>query len=146
MEQSLNLSEFWPYQAAVLADLVSQHTHRLIRHFDLNLSQWRVMAAIGDNPGCSSVEVVSVTPMDKGIVSRAVASLTERALVNKTADPDDKRRGTLTLTASGTVIYASISKKLTQAIDDIPLGAENAAILNDGLKHYIEAMQDLLKA
>lgn len=143
MTTKLTLSEFWPYQAAVLADLVAQHTMGIIRPFDLNLSQWRVLAAIADNPGCLANDVVAITPMDKGIVSRAVTSLTERAFVTRTTDPQDKRRASLNLTKTGTSLYSNISETLVTAIDAIPLGAENATILNEGLKHYIEAMQAL---
>lgn len=142
MSSKLKLSEFWPYQAAVLSDLVGQHTLSIIRNYDLNLSQWRVLAAIGDVPGCTSAQVVTVTPMDKGIVSRAVASLTERDLVTKTTDPDDKRRAALHLTKTGTVLYTDISETLSQAIAQID--RQNSPQFNQDLKNYIKNMQSLM--
>jgi len=53
------LETYWPYQAVVLADLVSRHTNSILKlHGSLNLSQWRVLAAIANRPGCTSAQVV----------------------------------------------------------------------------------------
>ena len=87
MDQSpttrIKLDNFWAYQVVVLADQVSRYTLDIVRtEADLNQSQWRVLAAIADKPGRSSAEVTSVTPMDKTIVSRAVASLIRNGLIN----------------------------------------------------------------
>ena len=90
------LNEYWPYQAAVLGDLISRHTLMILReHGQLNLSQWRVLAAVFEKPGCSATQVVGVTPMDKGLVSRAVASLIKLELIKKIEDPSDRRKASL---------------------------------------------------
>lgn len=113
----LSLDEFWPYQAVVLGDLISKHTHALLKEIGhLNLSQWRVLAAIGDKPGLSAVEVVAKTPMDKGIVSRAVTFLIESNYVRRKIDAADKRKSALFLTPKGKKLHAQISKAQVQAI------------------------------
>jgi len=41
----LDLQNFWPYQAVVLADQIGRRTLAIVRdRTDLNLSQWRVAA------------------------------------------------------------------------------------------------------
>ena len=135
MTDGVKLDNFWPYQAVVLGDLISRHTLRILKaQGELNLSQWRVVAAIGDTPGRSSAQVVAVTPMDKGIVSRAVKSLLETAHVRKEIDPSDKRKAALFLTAKGQALYAEISARQLDAIaaykvDGTP-DAKMTAILN----------------
>ena len=69
--QVLQLASYWPYLVAVLSDRVARRITRIVKAHGLNLSQWRVLAAVADVPGRSSTEVVSLTPMDKGVVSRA---------------------------------------------------------------------------
>lgn len=117
----IKLNEFWPYKIAVLADLVSRKTMAVVKlHGDLNLSQWRVLAALGDKDGRSAAEVVAMTPMDKGIVSRAVTSLGERGLLKRIEDTQDKRRRTLHLTKSGKAHYNVISTNIQQALFSSP--------------------------
>ena len=119
----MELENYWPYQVIVLADLVSRHTHSVLKtHGSLNVSQWRVLAAIGEKEGRSAAEVVAITPMDKGIVSRATASLVEDGLVLKKGDPEDRRRSELYLTNKGRQQYQTIGTALTGAIHalDVP--------------------------
>ena len=49
------------------------------------------MAAIGEVPGRTSAEVVTITLMDKGIVSRATKALLEQGLVRRKACQTDGR-------------------------------------------------------
>lgn len=116
-DPTLKLDAFWPYQAVVLGDLISRHTLKLVKeNTDINLSQWRVLAAIADKSGRTSSQVVAITPMDKGIVSRAVASLLDGRYIRKELDPTDKRRAALYLTPKGRELYELISKKQTEVI------------------------------
>lgn len=140
----IKLSTFWPYQVSVLADQISRHTVRIAKEeAGLNLSQWRVLAAVAEKPGRSSASVVAVTPMDKGIVSRAVHTLIDLGLITKTTDHGDKRRYALTLTSTGNAHYSSIAARLNKALiapfDD--MGAQHAFV--SALESYIQHMQSL---
>tara|TARA_R110000868_G_scaffold2384_2_gene17610 strand:+ start:8614 stop:9147 length:534 start_codon:yes stop_codon:yes gene_type:complete len=105
----LRLDTYWPYQITVLADRISRHTAAIVRqHAGLNLSQWRVMAAIAEQPGRTAAEVVSVTPMDKGIVSRATKALLAAGLVVRRASQEDGRASHLHLTTDGEAMYQSL--------------------------------------
>ena len=113
----IDLDNFWPYQVVVLADQISRYTLSVVKDkANLNSSQWRVLAAVADKPGRSAAEVTSVTPMDKTIVSRAVASLIEIGLIQKSQTTLDKRRQALTMTPEGLKIHASISRELNRKL------------------------------
>jgi len=113
----IELDEFWPYQVVVLADQISRYTLRIVRDIaGLNSSQWRVLAAVADKPGRSAAEVTSVTPMDKTIVSRAVASLIETGMIQKSPTTSDRRRLSLTTTNAGLNIYKQISRELNKTL------------------------------
>jgi|GEM_PF-2226939 len=105
---ALPLEHFWPYQVTVLADRIARRTSRIVKERGLNLSQWRVMAAIAEVPGRTSVDVVTVTPMDKGIVSRATKALLEMGFVRREASQTDGRLSHLHLTDAGTDLYADV--------------------------------------
>lgn len=118
--EPIRLTEYWPYQVTVLADRIARLTAAIVkREAGLNLSQWRVLAAIAEAPGRTAVEVVTVTPMDKGIVSRATKALLEGGLVVRRASQADGRVSHLYLTSKGKTVYA----RLRQAVEVVPLAA-----------------------
>ena len=77
------------YQVTVLADQIARRTSSVVKRYELNLSQWRVLAAVADKPGRTSAEVVTITPMDKGIVSRATKALLTMGLLTRVASQSD---------------------------------------------------------
>ncbi len=108
--RAIQLHSFLPYQITVLADLIARRTAEIAdRNGGLNLSQWRVMAAIAESPGRTAQDVVSVTPMDKAIVSRAVAALLDTGLLTRRASRTDGRLGHLFLTEDGQSRYSAIA-------------------------------------
>lgn len=115
----INLNDFWPYQAVVLADQISRYTLSIVRtEAGLNLSQWRVLAAVAEEPGRTAAQVTAITPMDKTIVSRAVSSLITLGLITKTSDTSDKRRSSLSTTPAGQEIYVKVAQHLNSALMD----------------------------
>jgi DNA-binding MarR family transcriptional regulator len=85
--QALELEKFLPYRLSVLAQLVSESLHDLYTQpFGLSVTQWRVMAA----------------------VSRAVAGLLKRGLIERATDRSDRRRVPLRLSAHGHAMHARI--------------------------------------
>lgn len=113
----IQLESFWPYQAVVLADKISRFTLATAKaEAGLNLSQWRVLAAVSEKSGRTAAQVAAITPMDKTIISRAVSSLIDSGLIVKTPDGQDKRRFSLTATSAGQKIYIAIAQKLSAAL------------------------------
>ncbi len=123
----LRLDTYWPYLVTVLADRIARRTTRIVKEHALNLSQWRVMAALADVPGRSSKEVVALTPMDKGIVSRATKALLQMGLVRREASQLDGRRSHLFLTESGQALYATIVPKVDEIVRELGPGLDAGA-------------------
>jgi DNA-binding MarR family transcriptional regulator len=85
------------------------------------------MAAIADVPGRTSKEVVALTPMDKGIVSRATKALLQMGLVRREASQLDGRRSHLFLTEPGQERYATIVPKVDAIVQDLDTGLDPRA-------------------
>ena len=108
-QKIIRLDDYWPYLVTVLSERIARRTSRIVKEeAGLNLSQWRVMAAIGEVPGRTSADVVTITPMDKGIVSRATKALLEQGLVWREASQTDGRISYLYLTEKGQETYAAL--------------------------------------
>ncbi|MEO0817081.1 MAG: MarR family winged helix-turn-helix transcriptional regulator [Pseudomonadota bacterium] len=107
--RALRLAEFLPYRLSVLSNTVSTAIAAdYQREFGLNIWQWRIMAVIGESAGLTASDVTARTAMDKVAVSRAVAALEARGLLQRQADPGDARAALLDLTESGRAIYEQI--------------------------------------
>lgn len=107
--QALELEKFLPYRLSVLAQLVSESLHDLYAEpFGLSVTQWRVMAALGRFAPLTASEVGQRIVMDKVAVSRAVAGLIKRDLVERATDLNDRRRASLRLSAKGRTMHAEI--------------------------------------
>jgi DNA-binding MarR family transcriptional regulator len=139
--QVLQLENFLPYRLSILAQLVSESLHDLYAGpFDLTVTQWRVMAALGRFAPLTASEVGQRIVMDKVAVSRAVAALMKRGLVERATDRADRRRASLRLSARGRALHARI----------VPLALEYEARLYKSLsaeeRQVFDALSDRLFA
>ena len=138
------LDEFWPYQAVVLADQISRHTLNVVRsEADLNLSQWRVLAAVAEEPGRTAAQVTAITPMDKTIVSRAVSSLIALGLITKVSDVSDKRRSSLSATRAGKEIYETVARHLNSALMEEADATHSPEEFTSMLKAFTDKLKKL---
>jgi DNA-binding MarR family transcriptional regulator len=128
----------------VLADSIARGTSKVVKKQGLNLSQWRVLAAIAEAPGRTSAEVVTITPMDKGIVSRATKALIDAQFVRRESSQLDGRLSYLHLTEAGVNLYEDLIPKvraLSQlAIEQLP--AKRQSQLPRDLNALIEVIQE----
>lgn len=106
----LALERFLPYRLSVLSNRVSQTIADFyVERFGLAVTEWRVIAVLGRFPGLSANGVAERTAMDKVAVSRAVARLLERGLLEREMHGDDRRRSVLALSEAGYGIYDEVA-------------------------------------
>jgi DNA-binding MarR family transcriptional regulator len=106
---TLDLEHFLPYRLSVLSNRVSQTiAGAYARRFGIGVTEWRVIAVVGRYPGLSANAVAARTAMDKVAVSRAVARLLDRGLLQREMHGDDRRRSVLQLSEDGYRIYDEV--------------------------------------
>lgn len=105
----LDLEHFLPYRLSVLTNRISQTiAATYAERFAIGITEWRVIAVLGRHPGLSANGVAERTAMDKVAVSRALARLMERDLVQRDTHDGDRRRSVLELSATGYRIYDEV--------------------------------------
>ena len=105
----LDLDRFLPYRLSVLSNRLSQAIARRYQdRFGLSVTEWRVMAVLGLEPGLSATEVAERTAMDKVAVSRAVNALLGAGRLERQFDGTDRRRSILRLSDDGQAIYDAV--------------------------------------
>lgn len=110
MHAALDLEHFLPYRLSVLSNRISQTiAQTYAERFNLVITEWRVIAVLGRHPGLSANGVAERTAMDKVAVSRTIAKLLERGLVQRDIHGDDRRRSVLELSEAGYAIYDDVA-------------------------------------
>lgn len=134
---SLELARFLPYQLAVAAESVSRCVAAVYaREFDLARDEWRVLAALGEVGEMKTKAAQLHTTLDKVQASRAVARLERKALLDRQADPDDRRNHVLRLTPAGRALYRRLLPRVQAVEAELleALGASERTALDEALQ------------
>ncbi|MDB6082974.1 MAG: MarR family transcriptional regulator [Gammaproteobacteria bacterium] len=116
----LLLRDFVPFRLNRLATAVSEHLSQIYRdRFGLEIPEWRVLVTVGERKDCTAQRVCASTRMHKTRISRAVASLLKRGLIERQSNAGDGREFTLHLTKTGSRLYAEL----------VPLALERERLL-----------------
>jgi DNA-binding MarR family transcriptional regulator len=106
---ALRLSEFVPFRLNRLAAAVSEHLSAIYRdRFGLQIPEWRVLVTIGRSADCTAQQIAASTCMHKTRVSRAVAALRQRGLLERASSSRDGRAMHLRLTGAGGRLYTAL--------------------------------------
>jgi DNA-binding MarR family transcriptional regulator len=155
----LQLGNFLPYRLSVLSNRISLDIATEYEvQFGLSQREWRIMATLGEQlggeqlggeqlggeqPGLAARDVVRFTAMDKVAVSRAVNSLMDKKLVERTFSNEDKRRSELSLSPKGQDIYREIVPRALayeKAILD-KLNADEVKALDSMIKKLMDIQE-----
>ncbi|WP_245259099.1 MarR family winged helix-turn-helix transcriptional regulator [Salinarimonas rosea] len=108
--EPLTLERFLPYRLNVLATTVSNALARIYaERFGITIPQWRIVATLGQFETRTARDIAAHAVMHKSTVSRAVASLAGRGIVERRPNADDMREELLALTPKGRGIYEAVA-------------------------------------
>jgi len=96
---------------------------------DMTPTQWAALVKLSDAGGASQNQLGRLTAMDPATIQGVVRRLEERRLVERAADPADRRRSMLKLTESGEALVARLRGKAHEVSRAIlePLDATDRA-------------------
>jgi len=105
----LTLERYFPYRLSILSNKISSLIAESYKdRFALTITEWRIMAVLGEYPGASADEISSKTQIEKSLISRAISKLLSRNLIERSIAKDDKRRSQIQLSALGYDVYKEI--------------------------------------
>ena len=105
----LQLEAFLPYRLSLLSNAISGAIAAVYGDkFAISMPEWRIMMILAEYPDMSADEVCRRTKIEKSVVSRAVARLLKRHLVNRDVDEKDRRRSILRLSETGLSVYDEV--------------------------------------
>jgi len=144
----LKLESFLPYRLSLLSNTVSSQIAAMYQDkFGLSMAEWRIMAVLAEYPDIAADEVCRRTRIEKSVVSRALARLLTRHLVQRKVDRDDRRRSILRLSRTGLAVYDEVmpaagafERKLLSGLS--PQERRSLSRLLDKLQHRAGEMLD----
>lgn len=92
----------------------------------LTAAQFVVLCSIRDNAGTSLAEIVKRTVIDQATIRGVVDRLKQRGLITIMADPSDRRKSTIHLTAEGEELVKGM-EPFAVRISEITYGSLNVA-------------------
>ncbi|MDP2819032.1 MAG: MarR family transcriptional regulator [Polaromonas sp.] len=115
----------------VLDDLLLYRLSRLqataggmvVRHcegrFGITRREWRIVALLASRGPMGSSELAEHAHLDRPRTSKAVTTLTEKKLVNRSSRAGDARQIRLALTAAGSALHAQLFPLVRQINQDV---------------------------
>lgn len=123
------LEDFLPYRLSVTTNRISRAFARHYeQEFGISIPEWRAIAVLGAFAPMSSNAICERTAMDKAKVSRAVASLLKRGLIQRDAHATDQRLIQLTLSKAGRKIYETIIPRARAIEAEVTKGLSKADV------------------
>lgn len=136
------LADFLPYQLSIASNAVSGRIAELYQaRFELKISEWRIMAVLGEADARTQRELATLTLMDKVAVNRACRVLEDRGLMERRPNAQDGRSHHVALSDEGRAIYAQIMPLARDVEQQLlaPFAAEERAVLRDLLGRLRQA-------
>ncbi|MFE0017917.1 MarR family winged helix-turn-helix transcriptional regulator [Mesorhizobium sp. NPDC059054] len=130
------VQEFVPFILNNVTNTINQRFKKSLRKFDLNVTQWRVLAALGQKGNVSLTDLCAMTAIDQPSLSRVIDLLVERNLVTRAPRATDGRFNEIALSREG------------QSLRDRawPMAIEHAELAVNGLTgDEQETLRQLLK-
>lgn len=109
MADPFKLNDFLPFQLTALAEAMSRSLASQYREpYDITVPEWRVLASLNHDGSIRASELGRRTSMEKPRVSRTLAKMEKRGLIDKMSETSDSRVRIIRLTPAGRALYAKI--------------------------------------
>jgi DNA-binding MarR family transcriptional regulator len=115
-----------------------------LRPFDITPLQYTILRVIEAQPGIDQVSVASQTVLDTSTVKDIIARLELKGLVERRADPHDRRSRAAFLTPAGAKLVVTIEPYVRRARKELlaPLSERQRAALLNGIRILLAAREN----
>ena len=127
-----------------VARLIRVEADKRARLHDMTRAQWVLVLKLARHPGLSQKDLAEILEVEPMSVARLTDRLASRGLVERRADPKDRRIWRLHLTAKAEPVLRDIEAQRAelagQVLRDLP--DSMAAIISEGLNRMKSALLD----
>lgn len=102
------LDSYLPYVLRRADQTLSAPFYAVLTRYDVARSEWRLLAVLAELGELTVLELAAASLSPQPTVTHALRRLEERGLVERTTDPQDKRRRLISISASGLVLTTTL--------------------------------------
>lgn len=120
----VRVEQAFGFQIVRMARLLRVHFTRFAERegFDITQEQWLILNKLAQNPGVSQLGLADSLIHDKPNITRILAGLEKKKLVQRKTDGEDRRVMRVSLTATGERLHKEFSKSVTTERDRVHAG------------------------
>jgi DNA-binding MarR family transcriptional regulator len=115
-----------PYRLLLLARMIDRRSARELQKFGLSLAEWRVLAFIGVAGPASASRLGQLGEIDRAEVSRAVARLEAKHLIERRPDENHRKRFIISPTRAGESLFEEVREERRQFFRKVTEGLSPA--------------------
>ncbi len=142
MPDTFDLEKFLPYRLSLLSNRVSGAIADSYRHsHQISISEWRVIAILGQYPHSTATDLQHFTAMDKVNISRSVKRLIKRQLIASENHEHDGRARKLSLTAAGNDLRNEVIPRAQACEQQL-----TSTLSTDEIKQFSQIIDKLLRS
>ncbi len=95
------VADYLLYLLAAASETASAQFHEQVRKAGLRVPEWRVLACLHDRDGAMITQLARLALVEQSRLTRIIAQMETRGLVQRSSDPDDGRRVRVYLALDG---------------------------------------------
>jgi 3-hydroxy-9,10-secoandrosta-1,3,5(10)-triene-9,17-dione monooxygenase reductase component len=128
------------YLLARASQIVSGEFHAALKRWRLSVGEWRVLACLADAEGLGVGELAAMALMQQPRMTKILDNMAREALIERRADPEDRRRARVHLTETGRARVAPVlaAAKEHEAAILAPFTEEERVMIKHALDLLIE--------
>ena len=125
-----------PYRLLLLARMIDRRSARELQKFGLSLAEWRVLAFIGVAGPASASMIGKFGEIDRAEISRAVARLESKQLIERRPDEKHRKRFIISPTEAGQSLFEQVREDRRRFFRDMTegLGQADRQLIDKGLE------------
>lgn len=109
-----------------VARLIRTRADQRARRYGMTRAQWVILRRLENQPGLSQNEIAGIVEVEPITVARLVDRLESRGLVERRADPTDRRKWRLHLTAAAQPMLREIEIHKAELLAETTIGIDDA--------------------
>jgi len=133
-----------PFEIAETAHAMRRSFDRRASSLGVTRAQWKVLFRLGRYPGLRQVELAEMLDVEPITLSRIVDRLEEAGLVERTADPTDRRAWRLQVTEKAKPLVAKLKALGTELVGEAFEGVEPSEL--DRVRSVLAQVRENLAA
>ena len=128
---------FIPFRLLLLARMIERETSRDLANLGVTVAEWRVLSQCCSQGSSSAAEICAAFEADRAEVSRAVAGLVKRGLIQREPDGSHRQKMRLTPTEAGWDVFKGVRDMRDAYFNEIlqDLTSEERKAFNDAMHH-----------